>query len=113
MVGRSGFVDNLYFMTHQHTDMEQKLEELNAERKKVGLKINEGKTATRNQVPIAEVILNRKYGWTMFPRPKNTWKKIEEREMRTAGKSWREVKKMAQNRVRWRSFIDPLRPLRD
>ncbi|RUS68423.1 hypothetical protein EGW08_023815 [Elysia chlorotica] len=35
-------------------------------------------------------------------RPKQTWRRSMEAEIRSAGKTWTELKRDAQNRVRWR-----------
>lgn len=87
-----------------------------------------------NQDPINEVIKKRKYGWLGHTlrkqttnisrealewnpqgsrkrgRPKITWKRSIEKEIREEGKSWRELKELARNRVRWRTFVAALRP---
>ena len=41
-------------------------------------------------------------------RPKQTWKRSVEAEMKTAGRSWDELKRTSQNRVRWRSVVAAL-----
>ena len=41
-------------------------------------------------------------------RPRQTWRRSVLDEASAAGKQWKEVKALAQNRVRWRSFIDAL-----
>jgi hypothetical protein len=41
-------------------------------------------------------------------RPKMTWRRTTEQEACDAGKSWKEEKHLAQNRVRWRSFTEVL-----
>ena len=46
---------------------------------------------------------NRKRG-----RPKDTWRRHREREMKANNKSWSELKKEAQNRTRWRSLVEAL-----
>jgi hypothetical protein len=38
-------------------------------------------------------------------RPKKTWKRTVEEEARDQGKRWQEVKAVAKNKVRWRSFV--------
>jgi hypothetical protein len=38
-------------------------------------------------------------------RPKKTWKRTVEEEARDEGKRWQEVKAVAMNKVRWRSFV--------
>ncbi|KAI5752991.1 hypothetical protein M8J77_022506 [Diaphorina citri] len=86
-----------------------------------------------NEEKIEDVIRDRKYGWIGHTlrrkdtiskealdwnpqgrrgagRPKTTWRRTIEKEITAAGKSWGEVKGLAQNRVRWRSFVAALRP---
>lgn len=41
-------------------------------------------------------------------RPKTTWKRTVIDEARQAEKEWTEVKALAQNRIRWRHFVDTL-----
>ena len=41
-------------------------------------------------------------------RPKTTWKRTVVDEASKAGKTWIEVKALAQNRTRWRHFVDAL-----
>jgi hypothetical protein len=41
-------------------------------------------------------------------RPKKTWKRTVEEEARDQGKRWQEVKAVAKNKVRWRSFVKAL-----
>jgi hypothetical protein len=38
-------------------------------------------------------------------RPKKTWKRTVEEEAGDQGKRWQEVKAVAENKVRWRSFV--------
>jgi hypothetical protein len=38
-------------------------------------------------------------------RPKKTWKRTVEEETRDQEKRWQEVKVLAKNKVRWRSFV--------
>ncbi|KAJ4434661.1 hypothetical protein ANN_23228 [Periplaneta americana] len=47
----------------------------------------------------------RKRGW-----PRKTWKRSIEEEVERCGKSWKEVKRMVGDRIRWRNFIAALRP---
>lgn len=87
-----------------------------------------------NQEPVATTIKKRKFGWIGHTlrkdpddisrqaldwnpqgkrrpgRPRITWRRTVEREVQEEGKSWNEVKAMAQNRVRWRSFVAALCP---
>jgi hypothetical protein len=42
-------------------------------------------------------------------RPKKTWKRTVEEEARDQGKRWQELKALAKNKVRWRSFAKALR----
>jgi hypothetical protein len=41
-------------------------------------------------------------------RPKKTWKRTVEEEAQDQGKRWLEVKTVAKNKVRWRSFVKAL-----
>jgi hypothetical protein len=41
-------------------------------------------------------------------RPRKTWKKTVEEEAAVMGKTWKEVKRLANNRTRWRCFTDAL-----
>jgi hypothetical protein len=41
-------------------------------------------------------------------RPRKTWKKTVEEEAAVMGKIWKEVKRLANNRTRWRCFTDDL-----
>lgn len=90
-----------------------------------------------NQCPVSETVKKRKYGWLGHTlrraansvslqalewnpqgsrkrgRPRMTWRRTIESELREEGKTWREVKNLAQNRVRWRAFVAALRPPRD
>ena len=84
------------------------------------------------QDPIASQILRRKWGWightlrkpassttrqglTWNPqgkrkrgRPRNSWRRDTEAELKRQGISWRVAEKTAQSRVRWRSVVDGL-----
>jgi hypothetical protein len=46
-------------------------------------------------------------------RPRHTWRRTVHNEALEKGKSWKEVKRMARNRTRWRCFVDALCSLRD
>jgi hypothetical protein len=41
-------------------------------------------------------------------RPKKTWKRAVEEEAIELGKAWREVKRIAVDRIRWKRFTDAL-----
>ena len=41
-------------------------------------------------------------------RPAETWSRTVRTEARNAGKTWNEIKGLAQNNVRWRIFVDAL-----
>jgi hypothetical protein len=41
-------------------------------------------------------------------RPRITWKKTVEEAAAVMGKTWKEVKRLANNRTRWRCFTDAL-----
>ena len=85
-----------------------------------------------NQDPITQQIARRKWRWIghtlrkppgditrhalewnpqgkrRVGRPKTTWRRSCEEELKTCGLSWGEAKKVAQNRVRWRSVAEAL-----
>ena len=85
-----------------------------------------------SQEPVEMQILRRKWGWightlrkpaasttrqalTWNPqgkrkrgRPKNTWRRDTETELKRQGISWREAERTAQNRVGWRRVVDGL-----
>lgn len=42
-----------------------------------------------------------------------TLRKSVQKEIEEEGKSWDEIKRMAQNRVRWKAFVAPLRNPRE
>jgi hypothetical protein len=44
-------------------------------------------------------------------RPKKTWRRTVEEEAREQRKRWQEVKALAKNTVRWRSFVKALCPI--
>ena len=46
-------------------------------------------------------------------RPKESWRRSVEKEAKEAGWTWSHLKKMAQNRTRWRSFVAALCPTWD
>lgn len=41
-------------------------------------------------------------------RPKMTWRRTIQQEIQRTGRTWREVKQMAQNRIRWKLFVEAL-----
>jgi hypothetical protein len=41
-------------------------------------------------------------------RRRKTWKKTVEEEAAVMGKTWKEVKRLANNHTRWRGFTDAL-----
>ena len=85
-----------------------------------------------SQEPVAEQILRRKWGWightlrkptdsitrqtlTWNPqgkrkrgRPRNTWRRDTEAELKRLGSSWGEAEKRAQSRAEWRVVVDGL-----
>ncbi|KAL8624896.1 hypothetical protein ACOMHN_016192 [Nucella lapillus] len=38
-------------------------------------------------------------------RPRQTWRRSTEAEVKAAGMTWAELKRISQNRVRWRSAV--------
>ena len=84
------------------------------------------------QEPVAKQILRRKWGWIghtlrkpaasttrqaltwnpqekrMRGRPHNSWKRDTEAELKQQGTNWTGMAIAAQNRVRWREFVDGL-----
>ena len=91
---------------------------------------NEDLWERAGQEPVAQQILRRKWGWightlrkptssttrqslTWNPqgkrkrgRPRNSWRRDTEAELREQGTNWTEVARAAQNRVRWRCLVD-------
>ena len=68
-----------------------------------------GHTLRRNPNEIARQALDwNPQGSRKRGRPKQTWKRSVLEEADAEGKQWKEVKALAQNRVRWRSFVDAL-----
>jgi hypothetical protein len=41
-------------------------------------------------------------------RPKRTWRRTVEEETGKVGKTWKDVGALAQNRIRWTSFLEVL-----
>ncbi|PFX25640.1 LINE-1 retrotransposable element ORF2 protein [Stylophora pistillata] len=39
-------------------------------------------------------------------RPKNTWRRDTEKEMKALGKNWKELQQLAEKRRQWRQFVD-------
>ena len=84
------------------------------------------------QTPIQTDIMKRKWGWIghtlrkpasnltrqsldwnpqgkrKVGRPKQTWRRSVDVEAKAAGMSWAELKRVAQNRVRWRGVVEAL-----
>ena len=88
------------------------------------------------QQPIEEDILKRRWRWightlrkpatsttrqtlTWNPqgkrkrgRPRNTWRRDLDADMKKAGRNWGELERLAQDRAEWRGFVDGLCPRR-
>ena len=43
-------------------------------------------------------------------RPRLTWRRIREGDVERSGKSWKEIKKIAQDRKEWKAFVGGLYP---
>jgi hypothetical protein len=93
---------------------------------------NENLWDVTNQHPIGNQIKERKWRWIEHTlrktegaveraaldwnpqgarrrgRPGKSWKKAVEEEAAEMGKTWKEVKRLANNRGRWRGFTDAL-----
>lgn len=41
-------------------------------------------------------------------RPRITWRRTVEKEIKDSGKTWAQIKQMANNRVRWRGYVEAL-----
>ena len=41
-------------------------------------------------------------------RPKETWRRTVEKELKTMKQTWSSIQKLAQNRQEWRSFVAAL-----
>ena len=55
-----------------------------------------------------EVLRRNSQGKRKIGRPKTTWRRTTEEELKRIGKSWTEVGQLAQNRRRWREFVKAL-----
>ena len=93
---------------------------------------NEDLWKRAGQEPVAKQVLRRKWGWightprkpassttpqalTWNPqgkrkrgRPRNSWRRDTEAELKQQGTYWSEMARAAQNRVRWRGVVDGL-----
>ncbi len=68
-----------------------------------------GHTLRRNNKSIAKQALNwNPQGKRGRGRPKNTWRRCTEQEMKAMGLSWKQEEKRAQDRRGWRVLIDSL-----
>ena len=43
-------------------------------------------------------------------RPRGTWRRVTESDVQKCGKTWNSVKKLAQDREKWRAFVRGLYP---
>ncbi|GFR93084.1 guanosine-3',5'-bis(diphosphate) 3'-pyrophosphohydrolase MESH1 [Elysia marginata] len=43
-------------------------------------------------------------------RPRGTWRRVKDNDVKVSGHTWNHVKRMAQDRERWRGFVDGLYP---
>ena len=93
---------------------------------------NEDLWERAQQKPVEEQILLRKWGWIGHTlrkpadsitrqvlawnpqgkrkrgRPRNSWRRDTEAQLKKQGKNWSEAARIAQNRVRWRTVVDGL-----
>lgn len=68
-----------------------------------------GHILRRDSANIAREALNwNPQGKRKVGRPKNTWRRSIQNELKGVGKSWNEAKAIALNRTRWRCFIEAL-----
>ena len=44
-------------------------------------------------------------------RPRHTWRRAREEDVKRSGKNWKEIKKLARDRREWRCFVDGLYPV--
>lgn len=96
---------------------------------------NEDLWEATGQEPIEKTIKKRKYRWIghvlrrspnciarqalewnpqgkrNVGRPKNTWRRTVEREITQLNKTWSQMKVIAQNRNRWKRFVEALCPM--
>ncbi|XP_048745819.1 uncharacterized protein LOC125658580 [Ostrea edulis] len=129
------FADDMAFLLHNHRQMQDKTTHLVTSSAGTGLKINLKKTElmkinTTVQLPVTVKV--RKWGWightlrkppssttrqalTWNPqgkrkrgRPRNTWRRDSEAELKAQDMTWHDAAKAAQNRVRWRTVVDGL-----
>jgi hypothetical protein len=68
-----------------------------------------GHTLRKTDSAIERAALNwNPHGAWRRGRPRKTWKVTVEEEAAVMGKIWKEVKRLANNRTRWRCFTDAL-----
>ena len=90
---------------------------------------NEDLWSRTNQSPMEEAIGKRRWKWightlrkpnSSIPkaalewnpqgqrkrgRPRATWRRVKDADVKRSGKTWNEIKKLAQDRVKWRGFV--------
>jgi hypothetical protein len=71
--------------------------------KLIGHNLRKGPTAIENQALNWNPQGQRRRG-----RPRMTWKRTVAEEAGKAGKTWKEVTGLAQNKVRWHCFVEAL-----
>jgi len=68
-----------------------------------------GHTLRKEAVAIEKTALYwNSHGYIIRGRPKRTWQRTVEDEIRNAGRSWNEVKGIAGDRNAWKLFMDAL-----
>lgn len=122
------FANDICLLAQRWSDIKAKLEKLETEAAKVGLKTKEFKTKEMRVNPITDLRLtvngrdveqvkSSTYEYLGSPVttgggalecPRTTWKRTIERELQKVGISWKEAKRLALDRNKWKSFTKAL-----
>jgi hypothetical protein len=66
-----------------------------------------GYTIRKDENAVERIALGwNRQGMRKSRRPKKTWRRSVREEAQGEGKTWREVKRLAANRSRWKSFVE-------
>jgi hypothetical protein len=68
-----------------------------------------GHTIRKDENAVERIVLDwNSQGTRKRGRPKKTWRRSIMEEAQREGRTWREVKRLAVDRSRWKSFVDAL-----
>jgi hypothetical protein len=68
-----------------------------------------GHTLRKDSHAIERQVLNWNHQWqSKRGRPKRTWRRAVEEDIGKVGKTWKEIRALAQNRIHWRCFVETL-----